>query len=105
MPPERVALCGVPIGEGRMKIEDITVQVLDEVEEEWQANRVKNLVRSEVVQLGHDYALARLRENRLETRCLLRARRMRMLGFEKSEIAQLFGVPKRTINKWLKGMD
>ena len=88
-----------------MRPEEITVQVLDEVEEEWQANRVKNLVRSEVVQLGHEYALARLRENRLETRCILRARRMRMLGFEKAEIAELFGVPKRTVNKWLKGMD
>ena len=88
-----------------MRPEEITVQVLDDVEEGRQANRVKNLVRSEVVQLGHEYALARLRQNRLETRCMLRARKLRMLGFEKAEIAELFGVPKRTINKWLKGMD
>jgi hypothetical protein len=88
-----------------MKIEDITVQVLDEVDEERQASRVRNLLRSEVIKLGHEYAQARLLENRLETKCMLRARKLRMLGFEKLEIGELFGVPRKTVNKWLKGMD
>jgi hypothetical protein len=88
-----------------MKIEDITVQVLDEVDEERQASRVRNLLRSEVIKLGYEYAQARLLENRLETQCMLRARKLRMLGFEKLEIGELFGVPRKTINKWLKGMD
>lgn len=88
-----------------MRIEDITVELLDQVEAEQDEIRARDLVRDAVLKLGREYALARLHENRLETQCMLRARKLRMLGFEKAEIGQLFGVPRRTINKWMKGMD
>jgi hypothetical protein len=88
-----------------MRPEEITVDVLDQVAAEWEQSRLIQLTRDEVIELGLEYARARLAENRLETQCMLRARKLRMLGFEKLEIGELFGVPRRTVNKWLKGMD
>jgi len=88
-----------------VKPEDITLDVLDEVAEEWEQDRLYQLARDEVIQLGHEYARARIAENRLEMQCMIRARKMRMLGFDKREVAQLFGVPVRVVNKWMKGMN
>ena len=86
-------------------LDEITVQKLDEVAESWEETRLRNLARDEVTALAREYANARMVENRIELQCTLRARRMYQLGFDKKEIAQLFRVERRKLNKWLKGMD
>lgn len=86
-------------------VEEITVDVLDSVADQWEETRLRNLVRDEVTKLGREYRRARVHESRTEARCMLRARRLFVLGFERKEIAQLFGVERRLVNKWTKGMD
>ena len=86
-------------------VEHITREVLDELEDQWEQVRLKNLVRDEVVALGRRYAQARVQEERLEGQCMMRARKLYMLGFSKREIGELFDVTTSRVNKWLKGMD
>lgn len=88
-----------------VKPEDITPEKLDEVAREWDTERLWAVTRAEVLLLGNRYRNARVEENRLEMQCMIRARRMRMLGITRGEIVDLFGVERKTVNKWLKGMD
>ena len=86
-------------------VEDITRETLDELEFQWEQTRLKNLVRDEVSTLGRRYAEARVQEERLEGMCMMRARKLYMLGFDRREIGELFDVTTPKVNKWLKGMD
>lgn len=86
-------------------VEDITREVLDEVAEAWEQTRLKNLVRDEVTALGRRYAQARVQEERLEGQCMMRARKLKLLGFDKQEIAELFDVRQAQVTKWIKGME
>jgi CRP-like cAMP-binding protein len=88
-----------------MRAEDITPDVLDQVAAEWEQQRLVQLARSEVVELGRRFHQARLVENRLDVQCMIRARRLVMLGFDKRDIGELFDVDRRTVNRWLKGME
>jgi len=86
-------------------VEDITRETLDELEFQWEQTRLKNLVRDEVTTLGRRYEQARVQEERLEGMCMIRARRLAMLGFDRREIGELFNVTAPKVNKWLKGME
>ena len=88
-----------------MRAEDITPDVLDQVAAEWEQDRLVQLARNEVIELGRRFHKARVAENRLDVQCMIRARRLVMLGFDKKEIGELFDVDRRTVNRWLKGMD
>jgi len=88
-----------------VKPEDITPDKLDEVAAEWDTERLWAVTRAEVIIKGNEWHAARLRENRLETQCMIRARRLRAYGITRKEIQELFGTDKKTVSKWLKGMD
>lgn len=87
-----------------VKPEDITVDVLDEVAREWESDRMWAVTRAEIINIGNQYRAARLQENRLEMQCMIRARRLFMYGITKKEMQDLFGVDRKVINKWTKGM-
>ena len=86
-------------------VEDITREALDELEFQWEQTRLKNLVRDEVTTLGRRYQEARIQEERLEGQCMIRARKLFVLGFSRREIAELFDVRRSVVNRWTKGMD
>ena len=88
-----------------MRAEEITPDVLDELAAEWEQDRLIQLARNEVIALGRRFHKARVAENRLDVQCMIRARRLVMLGFGKREIQDLFDVDRRTVNRWLKGME
>jgi len=88
-----------------IKPEDITPDKLDEVAREWDQARLYAVTRAEVLVKGNEWRAAKVRENQLEVQCMLRARRLRMYGMSRKEIQYLFGADRKTINKWLKGMD
>ena len=88
-----------------VKPEDITVDVLDQVAAERDTERLWAVTRAEVILKGNEWRNARLLENRLETQCMIRARRLKMYGLTKKEIQDLFGADRKTVNKWLKGME
>ena len=89
----------------KLQVDDITRDVLDELEEAWEQTRLKNLVRDEVIKLGRDYRQAQIQVERVEGQCIIRARKLFMLGFERREIAELFGVTRAVVNRWTKGMN
>ena len=89
----------------QLQVDEITREVLDELEEQWEQTRLKNLVRDEVVALGRRYRQAQIQEERLEGQCMMRARKLYLLGFDRREIAELFEVTRTRVIKWTKGMD
>jgi hypothetical protein len=89
----------------KLQVDEITRDVLDELEEQWEQTRLKNLVRDEVVSLGRRLTEARVHQERVEGQCMIRARKLFMLGFDRQEIGELFDVTRAQVNKWTKGMD
>ena len=89
----------------KLQVDEITRDTLDELEEQWEQTRLKNLVRDEVVALGRRYRQAQIQEERLEGQCMMRARKLYLLGFDRREIAELFEVTRTRVIKWTKGMD
>ena len=89
----------------KLQVDEITRDTLDQLEEQWEQTRLKNLVRDEVVALGRRYRQAQIQEERLEGQCMMRARKLYLLGFDRREIAELFEVTRTRVIKWTKGMD
>lgn len=88
-----------------VKPEDITVDVLDQVTQEWDDMRLLSYTRTEVIRMASELKKARWDTWNLETRAMLKARKLRMLGFTKQEIRELFDIKQAELTKWLKGMD
>jgi len=88
-----------------IKPEDITPETLDEVAREWDQARIYAITRAEVIIKGNQYRAAVAHASELEMQCMLRARRLKMLGITPKEIRELFGVERKKVNQWLKGMD
>lgn len=88
----------------KVQVEDISRELLDDLEEQWEQTRLKNLVRDEVTKLAGRYHAALEQAERLEGHCWIRARKLAMLGFPNHEIAELFGVRVRQVNQWTKGI-
>lgn len=89
----------------KLQVDEITRDTLDQLEEQWEQTRLKNLVRDEVVALGRRYRQAQIQEERLEGQCMMRARKLYLLGFDRREIAELFEVTRAVVNRWTKGMN
>ena len=89
----------------KLQVDEITRDTLDQLEEQWEQTRLKNLVRDEVVKLGRQFRQAQIQEERLEGQCMMRARKLYLLGFDRREIAELFDVTRTRVIKWTKGMD
>mgnify|MGYP001321497131 CR=1 FL=1 len=86
-----------------IRVEDITVETLDRVAEQWEEDRIISLVRDSVMQLGRDLRHARQYKNELEARSKIRAMKLYyQYDMPKKEIAWLFGVEVREVTKWLK---
>lgn len=83
-------------------LRQITVEVLDQYAAEAEEQRLERLIRSKIKNLGKEYRASYARTFNLEVRCKLRAIELASLGFPKSELMELFGVPRRVINKWLR---
>jgi len=89
----------------KLQVDEITRETLDALEEQWEQTRLKNLVRDEVTALGRRYRQACAQAERLEGQCMMRARKMWLLGFDKKEVAELFDVHQNQVTKWIKGME
>lgn len=86
-----------------MKLEDITPESLGEIESRWQEDRISNLVRSSMIELGADLREARQIAADFEIRAKMRAIKLHhQYGFTKKEIAELLGLQVKEINKWLR---
>lgn len=88
-----------------IRVEDINVDVLDQIADEWEQTRLANLQRDEMQKLAKRLHRARAQASALEANAWQRTRRLYQLGFTVEELVDLLGLTKREINKWLKGMD
>lgn len=87
-----------------VSVEDITVETLDEVAAELNENRILNLTRDEVIQIGEKLRAARKYASDIELRARLRAMKLHFQhGMEPKEIAQLLMLSHWEIKRWLKG--
>lgn len=86
-----------------IKINDISIDVLDEVERRWEEDRIIGLVRDNFIALGEQYRKARYEFSVLEARVKIRAMRLyHQHGFSKTEIADLLGLELKEVRRWLK---
>jgi predicted ArsR family transcriptional regulator len=83
-------------------LNQVTPELLREMEQEREEQNLRRLIRDNVMQLGRQYRQAYSEAFNLEVRCKLRARQLHDYGFEPKELQELFGVEKRVINRWLK---
>lgn len=88
-----------------MRVDEITPDSLANVDAEQAHVALNEILRASVVAAGEHFRAHRQQLQELEVDCMLRARRLFELDFDKREIQELFGVDRRTINRWLKGMD
>lgn len=84
-------------------LNDITADKLDEVAWEWEENRIHNLVRESVMNLGSQLRKSRMETNHLEVRSKIRALQLHnQHGMDVKEIAWLFGLEVKEIRRWLR---
>lgn len=87
----------------KLTLDEITVETLDRVAEQWEEDRIIGLVRSEAMSLGDEFRRARYLHYETEMRVKIRAMKLfYQFDFTKKEIAELFGVETREVGKWLK---
>ena len=86
-----------------IKIEDINVDTLDRISDEWREGRIRQLVRESMIQLGVELNNARGRAINAETRAKIRAGKL-YVQYEMSpkEIAELLDIKVSEVQRWLK---
>lgn len=86
-----------------IKINEITVQKLDEVAEQLAEDRIVGLIRDNFIALGSEYRKKRYEFSVLEAKVKIRSMRLyHQHGFSKQEIADLLEVDVKEVRRWLK---
>jgi len=86
----------------RVRLEDITPDTLDQIAAEWNEESIRNLFRDSLIRLGKDLEFARAEANNAEVRAKIRALMLhREFHWGAAEIADMLGLTKREVNKWL----
>lgn len=87
----------------RVKVKNITPEVLDQVAAEWEEEKIMSLIRANVVKLANEMHESRAQTSNLEMRAKIRAMRLYYdHKMSKKEIAELFGITTYEVTKWLK---
>jgi DNA-binding transcriptional regulator YiaG len=91
-------------GEKSMSIQigDITPELLAQIADQEEEERLYTLTVHQTRLLSIEWSAAVAVASDLEIRCHLRAQRLENFGVSRPEIARMFGVPTRTITRWLK---
>lgn len=88
-----------------MQVGDITPDKLAEVDAGQDRLTLESVFRTSVIAAGKEFRRACQYAQSVELDCMMRARKLAQLSFPKKEIQELFGVDRRTVNRWLKGME
>lgn len=84
-----------------IKIEDITPEKLQEIEDFAQGVKLHQLTLDQLRKLSNAREDAIIYLSQVELDCKLRAMRAHTLGFSKKELAKIFNVTANTIKKWI----
>lgn len=86
-----------------IKINDITVDKLDEIAWHLEEDRIAQLARENFIELGEQYRQQRYEFSILEAKTKIRAMRLHhQHGFSVKEIAELLGLELKEVRRWLK---
>ena len=85
-----------------IKLEDITPELVKELTDEVEEQKLKALTLEEIRSLGDELDSAVEYASGVLARCQLRAKRLEIAGVEAREIARMFGMPASTVTAWLK---
>lgn len=84
-----------------VKIEDITPELLVELEKRAASVRIEQLTLARLNELSEQRQVAIATLNDLELECQMRCMRAHSLGISKAELARIFNVTPNTIKKWI----
>lgn len=85
----------------KIKIEDITPDLILDLEQQAEETQLKNLTMKALSDLSdkRESFIEALQKTELE--CKIRAMRAHNLGFSKKELSEIFNVTTREITKWI----
>lgn len=84
-----------------VKIEDITPELLVELEQRAASVRIEQLTLAKLNELSEQRQVALATLSDLELECKMRCLRAFSLGISKAELARIFNVTPNTIKKWI----
>ena len=86
----------------KVELQQVTPALIRELSDQNDEQRLYVLTREETRALTHELNYAIMKASQLQARCQMRAKRLEHLGVSRTEIADMFGVPVRTVAKWLR---
>ena len=85
-----------------IQLHEITPTLIEQLLEQSEEDRLRALTRSEVQTLSGQWKRAKREATELLTCCKMRAKKLHNLGVDYEAIAEMFGVPVRTIGTWVR---
>lgn len=86
----------------KVQLQEVTPELIRELSDQNDEQRLYVLTREETQALTHELNYAIMQASQLQARCQMRAKRLEHLGMNRTEIADMFDVPVRTVAKWLR---
>ena len=85
-----------------IQLHEITPTLIEQLLGQSEEDRLRALTRSEVQTLSGQWKRAKREATELLTCCKMRAKKLHNLGVDYEAIAEMFGVPVRTIGTWVR---
>lgn len=86
---------------GPLKLEEITVDKIIEIENHAQEVRLEQLTLTQLQEVAEKRAKTERELLEIEWDCKLRAMKAHTLGFSKAKLGKIFDVSQSTINRWV----
>ena len=86
----------------KVELQQVTPELIRELSDQNDEQRLYVLTIEETRALTHELNYAIMKASQLQARCQMRAKRLEHLGVSRTEIAEMFDVPVRTVAKWLR---
>jgi len=86
----------------KVELQQVTPELIRELSDQNDEQRLYVLTIEETRALTHELNYAIMKASQLQARCQMRAKRLEHLGVSRTEIADMFDVPVRTVAKWLR---
>ena len=86
----------------KVELQQVTPALIRELSDQNDEQRLYVLTIEETRALTHELNYAIMKASQLQARCQMRAKRLEHLGVSRTEIADMFDVPVRTVAKWLR---
>ena len=86
----------------KVTLDEITPDMVRELSDQNDEQRLYVLTMEETRALTNELNYAIMVASQLQARCQMRAKRLEHLGMSRTEIADMFDVPVRTVAKWLR---